>query len=243
MFQQTVPRPRGAGSPGSPFTTPSRVGYACPVRIQCGVGASIDFDSAMRGKAEKAKHQIARRHHFVSEGYLAGFTNTGTSKGVLYAYDHSPETFFKAKPKDVAFEIDYNRIDNPNYAPDALETGLGQFESHAIRELRKIITTGKLTSPEEFSWVYNLIALFAVKTPALRSGSDAAQKRMARVIIDLAVSSKEIFESQISAARASGFLRPELDVSYENAKEFVTRRVHDLNTSRTSHHHRAFRVR
>ena len=183
----------------------------------------------MSGKAEKPKHQIARKHHFVSEGYLAGFTNTGTSKGVLCSYDHSTEKFFKSKPKDVAFKIDYNRVDCPNYPPDALETGLGQFESHAIRELRKIIATGKLISPEEFSWVYNLIALFAVKTPALRSGSDAAQKQIFREMRHLIVSSKEMYDSQISAARAGGFLRPELDVPYETAKEFVTRNGYTIS--------------
>jgi hypothetical protein len=177
----------------------------------------------MSGKAEKSKHQIARKHHFVSEGYLAAFTNTGTSKGVLCAYDHSTQTFFKSKPKHVAFEVDYNRVSIPNYPPDALETGLGQFESHAIRDLRKIITTGKLTSPEEFRWVYNLIAMFAVKTPAIRSASDAAQQRIMRQLMRLTVSSKQMYESQISAARESGFLRPGLDVSYEKAKEFVMR--------------------
>jgi Protein of unknown function (DUF4238) len=134
----------------------------------------------MSEKAEKPKYQIARKHHFVSEGYLAGFTNTGTSKGVLCAYDHSTETFFRPKPKHIAFEIDYNRADSPNYPLDALETRLVQFESLAIRELRKIITTGKLSSQEEFSWVYNLIALFAVKTPTVRSGFDAAQKQTVR---------------------------------------------------------------
>lgn len=183
----------------------------------------------MSGKVGKSKHQIARRHHFISEGYLAGFTNTGTSKGVLCAYDHLTQTFFKPKPKHVAFDIDYNRIDSPNYPPDALETRLGQFESHAIRELRKIITTGKLTSPEEFGWVCNLIALFAVKTPAIRSGSDAAQKQIVRKIMQLVVSSKGMYESQISAARAGGFLRPELDVPYESAKEFVTRGEYEIS--------------
>ena len=177
----------------------------------------------MSGKAEKSKDQIARKHHFVSKGYLAAFTNTGTSKGFLCAYDHSTQTFFKPKPKHVAFEIDYNRVSTPNYPPDALEKGLASFESHAIRELRKIIATGKLTPPEEFSWVYNLIALFAVKTPALRSASDAAQQQMMRQLMHLTISSKQMYECQISAARANGSLRPGLDVSYEKAKGFVTR--------------------
>lgn len=162
-------------------------------------------------------------------GYLAAFTNAGTAKGVLCAYDHSTETFFKPKPKHVAFEIDYNRVSTPNYAPDALEKGLGQFESHAIRELRRIIITGKLPSPEEFSWVYNLIALFAVKTPALRRASDIAQQNMMRQVMHMTVSSEQMYKQQVSAGREGGFINPELDVPYEKMKDFVTRDEYDIS--------------
>src|SRR5690242_3179053 len=141
----------------------------------------------MGAKADKSMEQVARRHHYVSGGYLAAFTNTGTSKGVLCAYDHSTGTFCTPKPKHVAFEVDYNRVNAPTLRPDALETSLGHFESRAIRELRKIIATGKLPPPndEDFSWFYNLIALFAVKCPALRRASDAARQQIIRELMDL----------------------------------------------------------
>lgn len=36
--------------------------------------------------------------------------------------------------KDVAFELDYNRVNAPTVAPDALEKAIGRFESHAVRD-------------------------------------------------------------------------------------------------------------
>jgi hypothetical protein len=173
--------------------------------------------------------RVARKHHFVSEGYLAAFTNTGTSKGLLRVYDHSTQKSFPAKPKDVAFEPNYNRVNAPTLAPDALEKAMGRFESYAVREVRKIITSGKLTPPEEFSYVYNLIALFAVKTPALRRASENAQKQVWRQVMHLTVSSEEMFEQQMSAAREDGFLRPDLNVSYQQMKDFITRDAYTIS--------------
>ena len=175
------------------------------------------------------RQQVARKHHFVSEGYLAALTNTGTSKGLLRVYDHSTQKSFPAKPKHVAFELDYNRVNTPTLAPDALEEAIGRFESHAIRELRKIITSGKLTPTEEFSYVYNLIALFAVKTPAIRRASENAQKQMWRQVMHLMVSSEEMFQQQMNAAREDGFLRPGLNASYQQTKDFVTRDAYTIS--------------
>jgi hypothetical protein len=177
----------------------------------------------MSANADKSREQIARKHHYVSEGYLAAFTNTGKSKGVLCAYDQSTGKFFTPKPKHVAFEPDYNRVTAPNVRPDAMETALGHFESSAIREVRRIITTGKLPPPDdkEFSWFYNLIGLFAVKCPAVRRASDAARKLALKQLMHLTVSSKELYERHLQSAQEDGFVKPDVDAPYERMKDFV----------------------
>jgi hypothetical protein len=101
---------------------------------------------------QRAPSGISRKHHFVSQGYLAQFTNTGTSKGMLCGFDLSTYQCFRAKPEAVAFEVDFNRIEMEGTAPDAIEMALSRFEGRAIRAIREICRTGKLPSDDAFSY-------------------------------------------------------------------------------------------
>ena len=177
----------------------------------------------MGTKADKSREQIARKHHYVSAGYLAAFTDTGTLKGVLCTFDQTTGKHSNPQPKQVGFEEDYNTISTPNLRPDAMETALGHFESKALTELRKIISTGKLppVDSEDFSWFYNLIAFYAVKCPLHRRASDAARKLAYGQLMQLTVSSKELYEQTLQSAQEHGYVKPDADASYKRMKDFV----------------------
>jgi hypothetical protein len=125
--------------------------------------------------------QVARDHHFVPQCYLAGFTDTGTQAGRLCVYDIIARRFFRAKPKNVAFEVDFNRVEVEGHPPDILETGFGQLEGHAASVIRRIITEHVIPEDEEFSYVLNVIALLAVRNPAMRRSMTVSQRHMYRV--------------------------------------------------------------
>jgi hypothetical protein len=59
--------------------------------------------------------QVAQKHHFVPQCYLAGFTDGGSKTGKLCVFDFQVRRFFRTKPKNVAFEIDFNRFETNNY--------------------------------------------------------------------------------------------------------------------------------
>ena len=141
----------------------------------------------------------------------------------MSVFDFCSGRFFRAKPDKIAFEIDFNRVEAPALAPDALEIALGQFESRAIREIRKICDTGKLPPMEDFSYVYNLITLFAVRSPAIRTAMVSMQDRIWRQLMRLVTFSEAIYKDRMKHARAEGFIRDGLDVSYESMKDFVRR--------------------
>jgi hypothetical protein len=186
--------------------------------------------------------QVARRHHYVSQGYLAQFTNTGTSKGVLCAADFTTKEFFQPKPKEVAFEFDFNRIEIDGMAPDALETALGPFESRAIRHIREICITGKLPAMDSFSYVYNLIALFAVRNPAMREAALRTEQHMTRVIMNTLTSSETMYESEIRRSKEAGFIRPELNVPFHQMKDFVKHEAYTISIPTQRHIHTEFTV-
>ena len=45
--------------------------------------------------------QIARRHHYLPQSYLAAFTDSGLKTGKLYVFDVSDGAQFHASPKKV----------------------------------------------------------------------------------------------------------------------------------------------
>ncbi len=97
--------------------------------------------------------QPAKDHHFVPQGYLAGFTDTGGKEGMLCVFDLTTDRLFRTKPRNVAFEKHFNRIEADGQAPDALEKAFGQFEGKTISVVRAICRDEELPEDEEFSYV------------------------------------------------------------------------------------------
>jgi Protein of unknown function (DUF4238) len=88
--------------------------------------------------------KFARNHHFVSQGYLAGFTENGTRDGRLIVSDLVSCSLFQTKPRNVAAKRDFNRIDAEGQDPDVLERALGEFEGRAASVIRGIGECGDL---------------------------------------------------------------------------------------------------
>ena len=88
--------------------------------------------------------QVAKDHHFVPVCYLAAFTDTGTEDGRLYVFDFEVGRFFRRRPRNVAFEKHFNRVEIDGQPPDTLEKAFGQFEGQAISVVRSICSEGDL---------------------------------------------------------------------------------------------------
>src|SRR5438552_3319535 len=105
---------------------------------------------------------IARNQHFVSQGYLAGFTDTGTSKGKLWVSDLVNRSRFFTKPRNVASQRDFNQT---AHSPDALEKQLAIVEGKAAAVISAMCKSGQVPPDEDFSYVLNLMCLFVVRNP------------------------------------------------------------------------------
>jgi hypothetical protein len=162
--------------------------------------------------------QVAKDHHFVPKCYLAAFTDTGTEDGRLCVFDFEVGRFFRQRPKNVAFEKHFNRIEVEGQAPDALEKAFGEFEGQAISVIRSICRDGDLPPPDEqLSFVLNLIALLAVRNPRGRRSMTTARRHTDRIVGDFLVSDRKIYERELAAAREAGFVSGP-DVTYEKMK-------------------------
>ena len=164
---------------------------------------------------------FARNHHFIPQGYLAGFTEEGTRYGRLFVSDLVSRSVFQTKPRNVGAKRDFNRIDVDGQDPDALERALGMFEGRAISILRGIQTSDELPADEEFSYVLNLMALIIVRNPRSRKHMNKARHHTVRVIGDLLASDNRLFEHHLEKAKEDGFVPQDNEVSFEALRQFI----------------------
>jgi uncharacterized protein DUF4238 len=184
---------------------------------------------------------VARNHHFVPQCYLAGFTDTGTKTGRLCVLDFEASRFFRQRPRNVAFEVDFNRFETNSYAPDALERAFGQFEAMASQVVRKICTEECLPEDEQFSYVVNLITLLAIRNPALRRSMDTARNHMWRVVGDMLASDLSLYENHLRSARAGGFVTGK-EVPFESVRDFIRKGEYTITYDSQEHLQRELRV-
>lgn len=162
----------------------------------------------------------ARRHHYISQGYLSAFTDNGTKDGQFWVMDVKTGNCFSTAPKNVGLERDFNRIDIDGQPLDALETSLASFESEAIDAVRKVLTNLEFPEAKDFNRILNLVGLIAVRNPRARNTFNQARTRSLKMIADILVSDRRIFESHMRKASKDGYI-PNADVSFEDLKKFV----------------------
>ena len=75
---------------------------------------------------------VARRHHFVPQGYLAGFTNDAIARERPSALPFSSASRNNWDRNVRVLQVDFNRVDLEGRPPDYLEQAMGEFEGKAI---------------------------------------------------------------------------------------------------------------
>ena len=184
---------------------------------------------------------IARKHHYVPQCYLKGFSiNRNNPK--LYVVDINERRAFTTAPTNIAAERDFHKIDLDNVPSDAVENSLAQFESELSKALGRIISSYSISDKNDRALLFNLLGLLAVKTPRLLEMMRDLDERMAKVIGDLVTSTPEIWESQINQAKANGFIKNDADTSREKMKEFLRRGEWKVEVDPGQHLHREFKT-
>jgi hypothetical protein len=190
---------------------------------------------AIIGSKGMSSARISRKHHFVPRCYLARFTDSGTSEGRLCVFDLAASRLFQEKPKNVAKEIDFNRVDIEGQPPDVLESAFGELvEAKAASVIRQICDEDRLPGIEEFSYVLNLITLLAVRHPVMRRAMTAAKQAEYHTFVEILASNRAIFETHLKSACEAGFVS-RADFPFERMQEFVRRGNYTFEIG--PHHH------
>ena len=147
---------------------------------------------------------ISRRHHYVSEFYLNGFTKTSKNKEFLQVFDLKEKKHFETTPDRVAVIRDFNRLNVENIEPDILEKIISKLETKAAKVIREINQTLTIPKGEDLEILFNLIALFACRNPIQRDMINTYISEISNRMLDKVYDSKEHWEAFNNEIRKNG---------------------------------------
>lgn len=175
----------------------------------------------------------AHGHHYVSQCYLKRFTSNGSKNSRLWVFDLLDRREFMTKPSSVAKQRDFNHIEGRPIGE--LENSLSAFESKVNDALDTIEKMRSLEDEEAWIHVLNLIAMFAVRNPRNRAQMQKFREQSAKILMDVMVSTPELWEAQKRKATAAGYIDPNTAVTYEEAKDFAKRGEYTIQVPTASH--------
>jgi len=173
----------------------------------------------------------ARRHHFLSQCYLKGFTSDGTKEGRLFVINMTDGSTFETKPINVAVERDFNAVEG--HPAGELEGKLAKIESVLGAALDRVVEARSIENNDDWWMVLNLIALFAVRNPRMRNALGDFIADVSDKILRLTLATEERWASQVARMKAAGVYddgRPE--VPYAEMKRFHKTGEYKIKVSR-----------
>lgn len=172
----------------------------------------------MRILTTETKRTPARKHHYVPQFYLRGFTD---EKGQLFVVDRPTEKTFRADPKNVAAQRDFNTVDVEGMAPDTIEKGLAEFEGEIAPALERVKATKSLTNKTDRDLVMNLVCALAIRNPRQRATINDFVGEIAQQIAQLSLATEERWNGQVERMKADGVWDNGTNLTYEDMKKFL----------------------
>ena len=110
-----------------------------------------------------------RKHHYVPQFYLAGFTKNDNKDGRLFVFDIQQKKSWASTPKRTAHKRDFYRVEaGAGGDPMAIEKALSQLETRWKAALTTVIETRTLPDGDEFADLMIFVAFLAVRVPRIR---------------------------------------------------------------------------
>lgn len=123
-----------------------------------------------------------RRHHYVPQFYLIGFTKSGTREGTLHVLDQQRLKQWSSTAANVAVENGFYTVETGASGDAALlEKTLSRLETYFAPVVRAIAKERSLPRGEPFGTLMSFIAVTAARVPEVKNAiseflEDAAKK-------------------------------------------------------------------
>ena len=97
------------------------------------------------------------------------------------------------------------------------------FEGKASQAFKRVIAAQSIKDADDRACLFELMALFAIKTPRHREGIRQFQEQVAKHILRLATENPERWASEMRHLKAAGGAVTEAGENYERMRDFVER--------------------
>jgi hypothetical protein len=176
---------------------------------------------------------MTRKHHYISQLHLAGFTPSGTKEDFLYVLDKGKIEQRRQKVSEVAHQRDYYRLEGDGVAPNYLEDFFAKdIETPAADAFRYLIAHKKMPKGARFSALINYLALLGARVPTVINHSAKQESETMKWLLQARVSTPEHWNVTVEGMRAAG---KEVEaISYEEMKEFVNSDKYTIEISQNT---------
>ena len=170
---------------------------------------------------------ISRNHHYIPQFYLKGFLDPSVPKKQIHVIEKNARQHFRANPRNVGSQRDFNRVEIPGTPIDDAERRIfGLIDREAEKALKYIADHEKLPTDTKMRNLIYFVAVLAAHNPYIRDILINAEPELHKQGIKSLVSSREVYESEIQRQRPSG---PK--VPYEVAKQFVEKECYSIKVN------------
>ena len=165
-------------------------------------------------------NSLPRKHHYVPQFYLQGFTVNGKKDGQLWVLDKKTGEQWQSTVKKSARQTDLYRVEmEDGGSPASLENALSKIESMLAPILLRTIEKRSLPEGQIFDLFLNMVALMALRVPAFLTFSNRIGTTLVRQLGHTLIATPEAWKATTDRMRAKGIELPE--ISYEEMKQFV----------------------
>jgi hypothetical protein len=138
-----------------------------------------------------------KKHHYVPQFYLAGFTQLGATDDLLYVFDGETGKQRPSKPINEGYKKHLYRIDGDD--PSAVESMFSNVENEASHIFREIVATRALPSkPADMGSLLTFAALQAVRPSHRMQWLDKANVATTRTILDVITAHEDRFRALVT---------------------------------------------
>jgi hypothetical protein len=130
---------------------------------------------------------------------------------------------FSSNTNDIAFSLDFNRIEVDGARPDFVEAELGKWEGQISRSIKDIVSSRSLSDPRHLEDVVLLASMLSIRTPRFRQIVKKTQIDIYKLTVEYLLSSRDRWEeaARIASARQSSGLNNE--AHYEDVRRLYDR--------------------
>jgi hypothetical protein len=177
----------------------------------------ISGEGLQWGMAAPTVQNEPRRHHFVPQCWLAGFTSTGEKDGELYVTDLIRRKQWRTNPNKTGFIRDFYRVSEEEFDPVMVEKALARLEGEVAPLLRRTDGGEWPLSSDEFSKLLYFVAIQWARVPSFRPMIFKVLDDVTREYLGTDLTSKEAWLKRLKKV---GIAEDAPGASYESMMEF-----------------------